>query len=79
MVADEGQTSSVQQSDTERNKNLKMAPPGTFSFVLVEWPKYIIRFKRYMSVSGNEELSDKSKIDFVILDGRQGGRHNNSI
>ncbi|CAH0724172.1 unnamed protein product, partial [Brenthis ino] len=66
MVADEAQTSSVRQPDSERNQQLKMAPPGTFSFVPAEWPKYITRFKRYMSVSGNEELSDKSKIDFLL-------------
>ncbi|CAH0723431.1 unnamed protein product, partial [Brenthis ino] len=63
---DEAQTSSVRQPDSERNQQLKMAPPGTFSFVPAEWPKYITRFKRYMSVSGNEELSDKSKIDFLL-------------
>ncbi|CAH0718565.1 unnamed protein product, partial [Brenthis ino] len=53
MVADEAQTSSVRQPDSERNQQLKMAPPGTFSFVPAEWPKYITRFKRCKCPASN--------------------------
>ncbi|XP_072942535.1 uncharacterized protein [Epargyreus clarus] len=50
----------------EQEKLMKVPPPGQFSFVPEEWPKYKRRFLRYIALSGHAEYTDQNKIDCLL-------------
>ncbi|XP_028162798.1 uncharacterized protein LOC114354567 isoform X2 [Ostrinia furnacalis] len=49
-----------------RGHQAKVTPPGIFSFVPEEWPKYKTRFMRYMSLTGQNNNADEEKINCLI-------------
>lgn len=62
-MGEEGEADAIQIS----NMPVQVSPPERFNFANpVGWPQWKRRFERYMSVSGQNNKSDKDKIDMLL-------------